>query len=213
MTQPLNPNLSDTAMRVRSSYFKVEDMQAKVRLADTMQPILQTTRLNLRKFTLADADTVELLAGDLRVAETTAAIPHPYPKGAAAEWISKHGAIFENREGVVYAITDRASDGLLGAINLLAISPAHARCELGYWVAFEHWSKGICTEAAQALIDYAQQEFGATRVVARCLASNLGSARVMEKVGLVLEGRLIKHEKHRGTFEDLLLYGKAFPGR
>lgn len=178
-----------------------------------MQAILHTPRLSLRSFTLADADTVEILAGDLRVAEPIAAIPHPYPKGAAAEWISKHEAIFESREGIVYAITDSASGRLFGAINLLGISATHARCELGYWVAYEHWSRGICSEAARALIDYAQQELGISRVIARCLARNPGSARVMEKAGLVLEGRLVKDMLHRGIYEDILIYGKVFQDR
>jgi RimJ/RimL family protein N-acetyltransferase len=167
----------------------------------------------LRPFFLEDADSVELLAGDLRVAETTAAIPHPYPTGAAIGWISGHGAVFESRSGAVYAITDRTSGHLLGAISLLEVSTTHARCELGYWVAYKHWSKGICTEAARTLVDFAEQEFGATRVIARCLARNLGSARVLEKAGLVLEGRLVKHVQHRGVFEDLLVYGKSLPGR
>jgi [ribosomal protein S5]-alanine N-acetyltransferase len=178
-----------------------------------MQAILHTPRLSLRPFTLADADMVELLAGDIRVAETTAAIPHPYPKGAAAEWISTHQAIFESREGVIYAITDSTSGQLFGAINLLRISVTHARCELGYWVAHEHWSKGICSEAARALIDYAVHELGISRVVARCLARNPGSARVMEKAGLVLEGRLVKDVLHRGVYEDMLIYGKVFSNR
>lgn len=178
-----------------------------------MQPVIRTSRLVLRPFTIADADSVERLAGDSRVAEPTAAIPHPYPQGAAAIWIATHPAGFETGERVVFAIADRDSDQVMGAINLIDFSEQHARCELGYWVAYKHWSKGVCTEAAKAMVDYARSTFGVTRVTARCLARNAGSARVMEKTGLVLEDRLDKHVLHRGVFEDLLLYGKAYPGR
>jgi RimJ/RimL family protein N-acetyltransferase len=178
-----------------------------------MQPNLQTPRLTLRPFELTDSDDVERLAGDIRVAETTAAIPHPYPKGAASDWIATHKTTFEGKTGVVYAITDTTTGELLGAISLLNMSGSHARCEMGYWIGFSHWRKGICSEAARVLIEYANKELGMTRVVAHCLTRNVGSARVMEKAGFVREGQLVKHVNHRGAFEDVYVYGIALPGR
>jgi len=178
-----------------------------------MQPTLHTPRLTLRPFHRDDSDDVERLAGDVRVAATTAAIPHPYPKGAAAVWIATHASKFDTLTGVDYAITDSESGELLGAISLLNLSAAHARCEIGYWVAHNHWSMGICSEAARALIVYAHSALGITRVVAHCLARNVGSSRVMEKAGLLREGRLARHVCHQGAFEDVLLYGMVFPER
>jgi [ribosomal protein S5]-alanine N-acetyltransferase len=182
-------------------------------LINSMQPTLHTTRLTLRPFALGDAVSVRQLAGDIRVAEPTANIPHPYPEGSAEAWIVTHAAMFESKKGVVFAITDSVSGELLGAISLLEMSEGHARCELGYWVAHAHWSKGICSEAAKALIQYAHSSLGITRVVCRCLARNIGSARVMEKAGMLREGYLVKHVNHRGIFEDVLLYGIVLAGR
>jgi RimJ/RimL family protein N-acetyltransferase len=56
--------------------------------AMSAQPTLQTTRLVLRPMTLADAARVQELVSDRAIADTTAVIPHPYPVGAAAEWIA-----------------------------------------------------------------------------------------------------------------------------
>lgn len=178
-----------------------------------MQPTLTTARLLLRPFTLADAPDVQRLAGDARVAGPTAAVPHPYPDGAAEAWIATHAAAFAAGLQVNCAITLRSTGTLLGAISLMDIHLADARAEVGYWIGVDHWRQGYCSEALVALIGYAHQGLGLTRIVARCAASNPGSAGVMEKAGLQREGLLRLHTRKQGRFEDMLLYGTVLPGR
>lgn len=178
-----------------------------------VQPTLDTARLRLRPFTVADAADVQRLAGDSRVAEFATAIPHPYPDGAAAQWIAGHAAAFRDRTEVVYAITQQDGGALLGAISLLDVQMPHARAELGYWIAVDHWGQGYCSEAAGRLVAYAHEGLGISRVVARCLARNPASARVMEKVGLSREGVLPLHVRKAGRYEDMLLYGVVLAGR
>ena len=98
-------------------------------------------------------------------------------------------------------------------IALSQISATHSRAELGYWIGFEYWAQGICSEAARGLIQYASNELGLTRIDCRWLARNIGSARVMEKAGFLREGHLVKHVNHRGQYEDILVYGLTLPAR
>jgi RimJ/RimL family protein N-acetyltransferase len=177
------------------------------------QPTLVTERLILRPFDATDADDVRRLAGDYRVSSTTASIPHPYPEGAAAAWIQTHQPAFEKETEVVFAITHSGMGSLIGAVSLLEISRSHARAELGYWVAVDYWSQGLCTEAVRCLIDYAHRELRISRIVAQCLARNTASARVMEKAGLLREGVLRQHINHHGKVEDVYVYGLNLPGR
>jgi RimJ/RimL family protein N-acetyltransferase len=174
-----------------------------------MQPSLRSNRLLLRSYTLADAPIVQRLAGDRRVALPTAAIPHPYPDGAAESWISTHPELFAARKGVCFAITVGATAELVGTMSLLDIAAAHARGEVGYWVGLQHWGNGYCTEALHLLMSFAEEHFALTRLTGRCVASNVASARVMEKVGFSLEGRLIKHVLREGRYEDMLLFGRC----
>ena len=174
-----------------------------------MQPPLRSERLLLRPYTLEDASTVQRLAGDRRVAEPTAAIPHPYPDGAAGSWISTHSDLFASREGASYAVTLASTTELVGTVSLLDISPLHARAEVGYWIGFQHWGSGYCSEAIGMLASFAEEHFGLTRLVGRCIGSNVASARVLKKAGFTLEGRQTKHFLHKGRYEDMLLFGRC----
>lgn len=146
------------------------------------QPILETERLLLRPFTLADAPRVSLLAGDKRIADVTANIPHPYHSGLAEKWISSHPGRWDLGELASFAITLRDSGLLIGAIALMDISSEEG--ELGYWVGTDYWGAGYCTEACRRLVEYALQERGLCRVHAHHLSRNPASGKVLIKSGL-----------------------------
>ena len=173
----------------------------------TTQPTLTTQRLILRPFTLADAPAVQHLAGEWAVADTTANIPHPYEDGVAETWISSHAEQFEQRTGVVFAVTLKETGELVGAISLFSIRAAFERAEMGYWIGVPYWNKGYCSEAAKALIGYGFNELGLNRVFAEHMTRNPGSGRVMQKAGMTYEGTLRQHVKKWDRYEDLKVYG------
>ena len=168
------------------------------------RPTLTTRRLVLRPFTLADAPEVNRLVGDRRIADTTLNIPHPYDESMAEAWIGTHAEAAERGESVTLAIAEK--DGSLVGAVALAIARAQQRAELGYWIAVPHWGRGYATEAAAAMVDYAFGTLGLRRVVAHCLTRNVGSARVMEKVGMQREGTLRAHVMKWDVPEDVALY-------
>lgn len=178
-----------------------------------MQPVLDTARLRLRPYLPSDAADVQRLAGDARVADTTANIPHPYPDGAAQTWIAGLAPALAAGTRIAYAITLRQDGALIGTVDLHEMSRTHARAMLGYWIGVPSWGQGYATEATRRLIDHGHAAHGLSRIGGACLARNPASARVMEKAGLRLEGRLVAHECKHGVFEDLLLYGLILPGR
>ena len=179
----------------------------------TEQPVLESARLLLRPYTLADAANVQRLAGDPRIADTTTNIPHPYPDGAAERWIESLAPAFAEGRRITFAVTLRETAELIGSVALHTIFRDHARAELGYWIAVGHWGQGYATEATCRLMAYAREGQGITRIISRCLARNPASSRVMEKAGMHREGLLIAHERKHATFEDVVLYGLTFPER
>jgi ribosomal-protein-alanine N-acetyltransferase len=170
------------------------------------RPSLQTERLVLRPFQLADAADVQRLAGNRAIADTTLNIPHPYEDGLAEAWISTHLPRFEAGELVSFAIASRETGELIGAIGLV-IHQRFQRAELGYWVGMPYWNQGYCTEAGRAVVDYAFATLHLNRVHACHLARNPASGRVMQKLGMTHEGLARQHVKRWETYEDLELYG------
>lgn len=169
------------------------------------QPTLATARLVLRPFRLGDAPSVQELAGAREVADTTLTIPHPYPDGLAARWIATHEPRWRDGRSVVFAVTEGAGGALVGAIGL-EIDRTHDSAELGYWIARDAWNRGYATEAAGALLDFAFRTLDIHRVEARHFVRNPSSGRVMQKLGMTLEGVHRQSLKKWGVFEDAARY-------
>jgi ribosomal-protein-alanine N-acetyltransferase len=173
-------------------------------------PNIETTRLVLRSYALADAARVQQMCNDWEVAKTTLALPHPYPDGAAEQWIATHAEQLEKGVGLTLAITLKTGGLVIGSVGL-SIRDVHSRGELGYLVAREHWNRGYCTEAARALIDYGFNTLGLNRIQAMHFPYNPASGRVMQKAGMMKEGILRKYVRNRGEFVDVVMYSILRP--
>ncbi|HNT66961.1 MAG TPA: GNAT family N-acetyltransferase [bacterium] len=169
-------------------------------------PTLETARLLLRPFRLDDAADVQRLAGDWAIADTTLNLPHPYPDGAAEEWISSHQEKFDRGEALVFAIERKADSILAGAIGLHQMVPGH-QAEMGYWIGKPYWQQGYCTEAGEGVLNFAFTDLGLVRVHACHFSRNPASGRVMQKLGMRHEGTRRQHVEKWGRYEDLELYG------
>lgn len=169
------------------------------------QPILETERLILRPFTLADAGDVQTLAGDRDIAATTLRIPHPYEDGMAEEWIGTHVEIWRQDGGASFAITLREPRVLAGGI-VVRTEREHERGEIGYWIGKPYWNRGYATEAVREMLRFAFEDLRLNRVQATFLPKNPASGKILIKSGFTREGCLRQYVKKWGRFEDLEMY-------
>lgn len=141
------------------------------------------------------------------VYDTTMNIPFPYSAADADWWIKTRieHTRKQNKE-VTFAIRDAGK--LIGVVSAdsFDIGTSH-RAEIGYWLAAPYWRQGIMTEAVRAFVKYAFEELEVLRLTAYVLEFNSASARVLEKNGFILEGRLRKHFRKDGELIDARLYG------
>jgi len=170
------------------------------------RPTIETEWLVLRPFRLEDASDVQRLCSAREIAAATLLIPHPYPDGAAEQWIAGHAAAYERGESLELAIEAREGATLVGAIGL-RMEREHERAELGYWIGVPHWGRGYATEAAKALLRHAFEEEGMHRVFAYHFANNPASGRVLQKIGMKHEGTRRGHSRKWGEYLDDECYG------
>ena len=168
-------------------------------------PVLETERLRLRPFTLADAGRVRELAGVPEVASVTLNIPHPYPEGLAEEWIGSHAAAAAAGDVYTFAIEGRDEGALMGAIGLV-VAARHDRADLGYWLGTPYWNRGYMSEAARRAIAFGFESAGLNRIQATHLPRNPASGRVMQKAGMSCEGTLREFVRKGDAYEDVTMY-------
>lgn len=144
-------------------------------------PTVTTERLVLRAFSEDDAPELYELAKDPDI-------------GPIAGW-PVHTSVANSRDNITdflqiegtYAVTDRHSGKLLGAVGLKlgedSVSRYDDEPEIGYWIGKPYWGQGLIPEASQALIDLAFNELHFKAIWLCHRADNPQSARVAEKLG------------------------------
>jgi RimJ/RimL family protein N-acetyltransferase len=104
------------------------------------------------------------------------------------------------------AIVLLAEKQLIGNCGVRLEQSDSQEAELGYEISPDHWGRGYATEAAGAMVTFGFQELDLHRIWAASLADNVGSIRVLEKLGMHYEGRLRENRWFKGRWWDTLLY-------
>ncbi|MGP4064378.1 GNAT family N-acetyltransferase [Oceanobacillus sp. M65] len=167
---------------------------------------ITTERLVLRLFEQTDAEVVAKLCNNINIYQNTLYLPYPYSLEDALAWMEPHLERFVANKSYEFAVTDKESGQLYGAIAL-SNHHVHKNGEVAYWIGETFWGKGYATEAAQAIIQFAFEEKHYHKVFARYFGTNPASGRVLQKVGMKQEGILKDHVRKEDRYEDLVYYG------
>ncbi|MBS0028593.1 GNAT family N-acetyltransferase [Chitinophaga sp. 22321] len=106
----------------------------------------------------------------------------------------------------VWCITVRDTREFIGLAALVLKTPRFRSAEVWYKLDPAWWGQGLATETVTTLVQYAFDQLNLHRVEAGCAVNNKGSARVLEKSGMQLEGRKRKVLPIRGTWSDNFMY-------
>jgi len=150
---------------------------------------IETSRLFLAPFDPADINRFIDLANDRQIAKMVMSLPHPYTNEHAQNWLAQQESdndnANKNKDLYLFAIKDN-DIGLIGMITLNRVNSGIF--ELGYWIGRDFWGKGFASEAAKAVLQWAESQLRVKAVSAGYFDDNPASARVLEKSGFLRTG-------------------------
>ncbi len=170
-------------------------------------PVLETERLRLRPFTFDDEAAVFALASDPEIACFVRFEAHRTPAETRAflELAQRH---YHRSDPFSWAIVRREDGRLIGSCGFVSQAGERGSAEIGYWLGKPYWGNGYAVEAAQALVRFGFEQMGLERVEAKCFLENQAGQRVIEKLGMKLEGT-DRSEMIKGAYPELALYSIA----
>lgn len=146
--------------------------------------VIKTKRLLLRTWEEGDLAPMIAINQDPKVMEHFPALLSP---GETKQLIDKINNHYGENGYTLYAVELKNAEEMIGFLGLLNVGfEAHftPAVEIGWRLAYAHWSKGYASEAARAVLDYAFAELKLKEVVSFTAACNERSIKLMERIGL-----------------------------
>lgn len=167
---------------------------------------LQGTNFILRKWRLMDAESLQRNANNKNISNFLLdRFPSPYTIEAAEFWVE----LWLGKNPVTnFAIA--MGDEVIGGIGLEIRQDVYRKTPLlGYWLAEQHWGKGIMPEAVKLITQYAFAQLDVIAIVAYALGNNPASIRVLEKAGYRKCGMIPKSVIKNGAVLDEYIYSAS----
>lgn len=106
----------------------------------------------------------------------------------------------------VFAVILKEEEEVIGAGEIWFHDYDNLAGEIGYVFHPDHWGKGLARETAGLLLAFGFEEKRLHRIQATCSPYNARSKKLLEKLGMVQEGRIRDALRMNGGWRDSLLY-------
>jgi [ribosomal protein S5]-alanine N-acetyltransferase len=160
----------------------------------------------LKPWRKGDEARLAEIANDRNVSRyMTARFPYPYTLEDAKSWVAHSG---EPAQPTNFAIVVAGEIAGGCGYEFGELEYSHS-AEIGYWLGFDYWGKGIAAAALGVLTAHAFAVPNLRRLQATIYSPNLASARVAEKCGYVREAILHNAISKNAEIYDALIYAKV----
>lgn len=167
---------------------------------------LQTERLILRR--LRESDLVPFIdyLNDPEVAKYQTW--DSYSEQRAREVIAEQEALEPGISGsaFLFAVESKETKTLAGHVVLTVQEKDLLQAEIGFTFAREYQGRGLASEAATRVLEYAFIEMGLHRVFANTDCENLSSVAMLSRLGMRREGHYIQNIWFKGKWGDEYQY-------
>ena len=142
--------------------------------------VIETERLIQRPLTVEDCDAVFEWAGDADVARSMVYTVYT-SRDKLKEWLR---SLREGGTEISFGFERKTDRKLIGSGGIGPDARKNGFWGFGYNLRKDCWGEGYATEAAKAMIRFANERFGAKSFCSSHAEPNKSSGRVMEKCGL-----------------------------
>lgn len=161
-----------------------------------------------------DAPTLYRLAGGEDRSEVTAGLiwDGPDREAETLHFIAQARTASYREHGFNWVIRDLTGDisgTARSALGMIGTRPSGepGRGDVGYWLGKPYWGRGVMTEALTAVLGLCFGRLDLNKVEAEVFSFNERSARLVERVGMHLEGTIRSAHLKRGQWVDANIYG------
>jgi ribosomal-protein-alanine N-acetyltransferase len=166
--------------------------------APTGKVVLETDRLTIREFMVGEENVLLDHYNDPEIL-------HYIPRRTREERMNIYRktivSYHDNNALRIWGIFNKTDGDFIGTCLLRPFTFDNTKTELGYSIERNYWNKGIGTEIAAAMAEYAFREMGSDLVVAVTDLANIGSQRVLEKAGFTKMENLVRDGEELAYFE------------
>ena len=171
---------------------------------DVRLPI-ETDRLLLRPHRMSDLDDLVRFHG---AAEVVRHVPWPVRDRAATEETLQvkltQTELVAHGQWLVLAVELRATGAVIGEVLLKWASDRQG--EVGFAFGSDHQGQGYAAEAATAMLRLGFDDLGFHRITAVCIEENVASARLLTRLGMRQEARLVDNVFFKGAWATQLVF-------
>jgi RimJ/RimL family protein N-acetyltransferase len=168
---------------------------------------LETARLTLRPFVPGDLDDLFAIQSRPDVARFL------YWDARDREQVRRaldrktgQSVLAEEGQGLTLAVVWHEVGAVVGEVNLQWLSREHRQGEVGFVFHPAYQGRGLATEAAEVMLRLGFAGLGLHRIIGRCDARNLPSARLLERLGMRREAHFVHNELFKGEWGDEFVY-------
>lgn len=168
-------------------------------------PQLVTDRLILREVATNDANEIFFLRSDDGLLKYLDKAPERSVDETIA-FLARIKKDLDSNNGILWGITLKDSDVVIGTICYWRMQKEHYRAEIGYVLHPAQQGKGIMDEAVKAVLHYGFETMQLHSVEANVNPANENSMKLLEKNGFVKEAYFRENYYYNGKFLDSVIY-------
>ncbi len=165
-------------------------------------PKLETERLILRDMRVSDAEDMFAYAQHEPVTRYLTWTPHPSIQHTK-EYLTYVGQRYRTGDFYDWALICKEDGRMIGTCGFTSFDFPSDSAEIGYVLNPDYQGKGLATEAVREVLRFGFETLSLHRIEAKFMKENTRSQKLMERVGMQLEGYAREAMKIKGEYRTI----------